>query len=91
MCLLVTVRIPPLPFVEPFHGHFEEYHTRKVLETSRVEKNVGGKFTLLARDGVFLVFLEIRAECWMETGLQGALNMHLHQANTTVCLGLAVS
>lgn len=34
--LLVTVQIPPLPFAEPFHGHFEEYHARKVLETSRV-------------------------------------------------------
>lgn len=78
MCLLGTARVPPLPFVEPFHGHFEENHTRKVLETSRVGKNVGGRFTLLARDGVFLVVLEIRAECWMETGLQGALNMHLH-------------
>lgn len=27
---------------------------------------MGGKFTMLARDGVFLVFLEIRAECWMK-------------------------
>lgn len=35
---------------------------------------------MLARDGVLLVFLEIRAECWMEIGLQGALNMHLHLA-----------